>query len=266
MIRLVTALDCEARPLLDRFRLRRDHSAQGFPFYRNAAGDALIVSGVGRAASAAAVAYLYARLAAEQAPAGAWLNVGVAGHAERPPGTAYLAHRISSADGARVWYPPIVIEPPCAAAAVVTVDQAETGYPQDALYEMEAAGFFPTACRFVSAELVQVFKVVSDNRTTPPTRSAAKVAALIEAGLNAVVDIAGQTAALAAELRDACPEPADFQTCLRHFRWSASERLLLRDLLRRWRLLYPGQTLPLHQFTSGGALLNWLQERLLLRL
>jgi hypothetical protein len=56
-----------------------------------------------------------------------------------------------------------------------TVDRPEDDYPAAALYEMEASGFFPVACRFSSSELVQCFKVISDNRTQATTAVTAKL-------------------------------------------------------------------------------------------
>jgi adenosylhomocysteine nucleosidase len=46
---------------------------------------------------------------------------------------------------------------------VLTVEQVEEEYSPPWVYDAEAAGFFPTACRFSTAELVHCFKVISDN-------------------------------------------------------------------------------------------------------
>ena len=48
--------------------------------------------------------------------------------------------------------------------SLVTLDQPDPSYKQRGIMDMEASGFFSTACRFGSAELIQVLKVISDNR------------------------------------------------------------------------------------------------------
>ena len=118
-------------------------------------------------------------------PAGeaAWLNVGIGGHRTLPLGEIVLAQP-GDADAAadQIWCPSLVFEPPCATATVTTVDRPETGYPEDTVYEMEAAGFCAAAARFASAELIQVVKVISDNAAAPPERlTAGRVEELIAA-------------------------------------------------------------------------------------
>ena len=53
MLRFVVALAAEARPLIARYRLERLSSAAAFPLYRRGAA-ALVVSGIGKTAAAAA--------------------------------------------------------------------------------------------------------------------------------------------------------------------------------------------------------------------
>ncbi|GIT25842.1 MAG: hypothetical protein CM1200mP41_18860 [Gammaproteobacteria bacterium] len=62
-------------------------------------------------------------------------------------------------------------------STLITVDEPEEIYREGAAYDMEAAGFFPSATRCSSSELVQSIKVISDN----PHQSIASVnARLIE--------------------------------------------------------------------------------------
>ena len=196
MIRLVVALPAEARPLIRRLGLSRDAGADR-PTWR-AQGIALVISGVGRRAAAAAVA----GLAGEEPPGeAAWINVGVAGHRDLPLGEIVLAHKVVGGGDGGAWHPSPVFEPPCATATVTTVDRPETGYPGETVYDMEAAGFCAAAARLASAERIQVVKVISDNAAAPPDRlTAARVEELIEARLDTIVEIAEGTAALAGEL------------------------------------------------------------------
>ena len=84
---IVTALDSEARPLLDQYRLRASANSGPFRLYGND-NILLIVSGIGRVNAAAASAYL-AALAGPGVHS--WLNIGIGGQRDYVLGSAWLA-------------------------------------------------------------------------------------------------------------------------------------------------------------------------------
>lgn len=241
-LRIVVALEAEARPLAAALGLSRDPEVQPFKLYRGEDA-ALIVSGPGKLAAAAATAYLH--LAAGGEPHAAWLNVGIAGCGERAVGEAALAHKVRDQASGEQWYPPLVFEPPCATGEVLTVDAVERGYAGAWLYEMEASGFLTAATRFASGELTHCLKVVSDNCETPPEGlSAAVVGGLIEGALGSVVQLATACRALAAELRMLEADPSELGGLLARWHFTVSERRQLRRLLRRAHALVPAVSLP----------------------
>ncbi|HEV2855024.1 MAG TPA: hypothetical protein VHC97_19685 [Thermoanaerobaculia bacterium] len=197
MLRFVVALPAEARPLVDRFGLEVA-SESPFPVYRSKEAW-LIVSGHGKAASAAATAYLH--LASGGAPGRAWLNVGLGGHGQRTLGEGVVAHKISDAASGASWYPQLVIDSPAPTVPVFTVERVEEEYSPPWIYESEASGFFPTACRFSVAELVHCYKVVSDNPDATLSRrmSGAAIEELIARNLEDVEAFARGLAELARE-------------------------------------------------------------------
>lgn len=259
MLCLSVALEAEARPLRERFRLAAVAGAHGFRLYRNDT-TALIVSGIGPISAAAAVGYLQATLA-PPGPHG-WLNLGCGGHRRLAPGSALLAHSIR-AGGGRCWYPPLVFEPPCPTAALISVERPETDYPEDAVYEMEAAGFYPSACRFASAELVQVLKIVSDNAATPAsTLTPAAIERLLAGQLELIATLCARLQALAAELARLAQPPAGLAAARERWRLSVSQTRQLRELLRRYQLLCPEAPVPVADFASAAELRTWLHARL----
>lgn len=260
MIALVVALDCEAKPLLKHFRLKIDHHAQGFRVYRNER-IALIISSMGRVASAAATAYLRAYLALQQPRI--WLNIGIGGQRDYAIGDCIIAHKISESNSRQCWYPPLIFEPPCATATVNTVDQPEADYPGAAVYEMEASGFYPTACRFNTAELIHVIKVISDNRAhSLQNLTAAKIEQLIADNLVTITDIIGQIEALSEQPGIKTSEPVYYQEILARWHFTTTQRHQLQDKLQRWQVLCPDVTLPLAEFGNSSELLTWLQQSL----
>ncbi|MFQ5995162.1 MAG: hypothetical protein ACE5K1_08690 [Acidiferrobacterales bacterium] len=262
MIHFVVALPAEARPLIDRYRLRRRHAVGPFPVYE-AETTALIVSGVGKIAAAAATTYMHGL---SGHPNDGWLNIGVAGHAERELGQAALAHRIIDQATGRSWYPPLVFAAPCETDAVLTVDQPTQTYAQPALYDMEASGFWQTACRFSTAELVQCLKIVSDNAAHPAVNvSADSVQALIEQQLESIECVVRALAALSAELAPLNGDPAELARFLARWRFTATERGRLQRLLTRWHALYPAQSswcAQLEALASSSEVLRFLEEHL----
>lgn len=170
-IHWVVALKAESQGLIDQLGLSFDRSlsGNGFQVYGNPEGDVrhrLIVSGIGKVNSAAATAWLAAQLRDE--PPAIWINFGIAGHRTAEIGQVFRAVRVSDHDTNRSWYPPAVwarkfdlLE----TTPVRTIACPSTEYPDEPVaVEMESAGFYQTALRYSSAELVQVVKVISDNR------------------------------------------------------------------------------------------------------
>ncbi len=253
MINLVVALQVEAKPLVSHYALKRNLKHSSFTVYEN---DLLrvIITGVGKAAAAAAVGYLGATSGGAQP----WLNVGIAGHPDMEIGTPVVAHRITDCAAGRDWYPPLVFEPPCATAPVFTVDQPERGYASPGAVEMEAAGYFPAAIRFTSGELVQCVKIISDNARAPSDRlSAQTVSSLIAANIPVIHGIADRLRILQGDLDAACCPSALFDQLLVRHRFTANQRAELRKLLRRWFLLNDGTApeMRLLEAPTAGALL-----------
>jgi len=262
MIHLVVALPCEARPLLRRFELRAVPDKGPFRVYENEQFR-LIVSGVGKLAAAAATAYLQGRNCS-QGDCG-WLNIGTAGHAERPVGSGLLAHCIRDAGSGLNWFPPLLLETTTPTATVVTVEQPETGYPGTAAYDMEAAGFAAAASRCATSELVHSYKVISDNHREPIIQvNKGLVEELIKAQLNRIEQLLQQLAQLTAQMNALQAPPPALATLLDHRHFTTTEGHRLERLLRRWQLL-SGDNGPypeLERLTSGRAVLAWLQTQI----
>ncbi|HSK80592.1 MAG TPA: hypothetical protein VLQ45_29330 [Thermoanaerobaculia bacterium] len=263
MLRLVVALEAEARPLVDRFRM--EPAGEGpFKMYQ---GDGvwLIVSGQGKAAAAAATAYLH--LVAGAAMGCAWLNVGVGGHARRPVGESFIAHKITDPASGASWYPQLVIDAPRPTAPLLTVERVEEEYSPPWIYESEAAGFFPTACRFSLAELVHCFKVISDNPDTTLSRrtSSAVAEKLIGQSLEEIVAFGQDLADLAREVAEISADPSFYQEIVERWPFTAGQQRRLRRLLQRLAVLDPESSRSgavLSGATEGRDVLRLLETRL----
>ena len=232
MIHFVVALACEARPLIRRYGLKAGSPTSAFRVYRSPQHD-LVVCGVGKIAAAAATAYLGAGANAEDE---VWINVGVAGHRSLNVGSGLVADRILDRASGQAWYPPQLFAGEYHSSLVISVDQVEKEYAEEAAYDMEAAGFWPTATRFSTAELVQCYKVVSDTRQSAARGlTADAIEVLIESRLPEIDCLTLELEGLRAQM-PAAPS-FDIGPFLERWRLTVSQQRRLRHLLRRWCVL-----------------------------
>ena len=259
MIHILTALQCEAKPLKARYRLSRLMEEQAFDVYRN--DDlTLTVSGVGKTAMAAATAYTYALFGKKKLST--WLNIGIAGHSSYSPGCVFIANRIIDDETGNHWFPPLTYSPPCPTESLRTVSKPEFVYEQADLYDMEAAGFYETATRFATGELIQCLKVISDNKRSNKAPLRARfVADLIDQHLDTVDAVVEFQRSLASLIEE--PDPPLLKEITQRWHFSAEQRRQLIQLLNRWALLSSGRGLNIQSqpgSASAKTVLRWLRE------
>ncbi|HSN23762.1 MAG TPA: hypothetical protein VLS45_06290 [Methylomicrobium sp.] len=255
-----TALPCEASPLIERFKLKKDLTSQAFDVYLREE-ICLTITGIGKCAMAAGVAYTLARMSAAENPI--LLNIGIAGHAVHDLGSVFLAGKIIDAETLRNYYPPLLFSPPCPVETVRTQSRPQLDYTETHLHDMEASAFYETAVRFSTGEVVHCLKIVSDNRLAPAENVQPKLATALIAGQLRVVD------ALLAELRPLqglldSPEPRQLRQLLDLFHFTAHERRQLRNQMLRWECLTDGQRLEIDPaaFRNAKDVLLWLTRQI----
>ena len=275
MTRFVVALRAEARPLIDRYQLEALEPGDGGAFRcfhgRHGSGRSLVISGVGKVAAAAATARLHEK------PLDVWLNVGIAGHRDRAPGELVRAHRVTDAGTGERFYPTLLGLSHIDTEGVTTVDVPETKFASSDVFDMEASGFYQTALRVSTSELVQCVKIVSDNLhtgTDGDVLSGERVSELVERNLDAIDDVVAHLETLATELEPLRALPTlptlptledtpDAEPFFETWHFTTSERRRLSRLLVRHRTL---QRLPtakdFRQLKTASAVLQELDQRL----
>ena len=157
---IFTALECEAKALVNKFKLKKENIRHPFSIYR---GDKIVltVTGVGKVAMAAGVAYTSAVFPGLESPV--MINIGIAGHKTQSVGRLLMASKIVDVDSEKVFYPQLVGANWPETSEIKTMALPSTKYYLDCLNDMEASAFYETAVRFSSCELIHCIKVVSDN-------------------------------------------------------------------------------------------------------
>jgi hypothetical protein len=255
---IFTALPCEAKPLIAHFKLKKETSITPFAIYSNGA-IRLTVSGLGKSAMAAAVAYTYALFPTDKLAV--MLNIGVAGHKDHALGTLFAAEKITDQDSNKSYYPQLVAELPFLTQQITTVSLPQLDYNTEPLYDMEASAFYETAVRFSSSELIQSLKVISDNKNNAIEQiTAVKVSGWIQEHLGAIEQCIKNLQALASECKEL--ELNEYVKITQQWRFSHNEALQLKRLLSCWDVLTNGKALNLErqQGLTGKQFLFYLQQ------
>ncbi len=229
-VNLIVALFAEAQPLIAHFKLQRLSSSDGVSIYGNERLN-LAVSGMGKAAAAAAVRSLHHQL---DTGISAWLNIGVAGHGSMAISQGFLAHRIVDQSTTQSWYPMIVFEWDGHTDELMTVEEAETEYPEAIGYDMEAAGFYDEANRHSTVELTHCYKIVSDNPDVSVFElNGRKISGFVHDRVPQIRRIVDSLDDLAAEVAARTPTDALLEAFLARWRFSVTERHRLKRMLRK---------------------------------
>lgn len=159
MIYIITALDAEAKPLCDYYRLKRD-TALPYTLYRNEQM-VLLVSGMGKTNALMAVSALLGWRVPGSGDI--MINIGICGApSDYRIGEALLIHQIR--DGERRYYPDILYTHPLRESSLVCVDEPQA-MPYEHPVDMESSAIFQSASRFFRLHQMAFMKIVSDHFT-----------------------------------------------------------------------------------------------------
>ena len=191
-INIVTALNCEAKPLIDYYRLSKVNK-KPFDFYTGQVNSVrkqsvemnLIVGGIGQLNTAMACGWLAAQSGLDRT---IWLNVGIAGHKDNEVGRILRVCNVNDPITGFNHYPALTAKWNDDVSALMTSALPLSEYPEATLVDMEATAFFTAAGSCASSELVQSLKVVSDNQEESLERlNASLISQLIAAQIEKIV-------------------------------------------------------------------------------
>lgn len=236
-VNIMVALDCEAKPLVAHFGLKRERQQSTFATYRNDQNLTLVVCGPGKPAMASACGYLYGVQTSQGNEPSAWLNVGVAGHRTLKVGTPLLIQKVKDSTSGHRYYPPLLLHVDCRYCDLLSVDLPESEYREDCAYDMEATAFYGSASRFITSELVQIIKVISDNQDDPTTNvTKAKVQELITKNLGVIESVISQLRRLSADYNSVHGPVEEFIQLEKKVHLTANQRIQLERLVRQLKV------------------------------
>jgi adenosylhomocysteine nucleosidase len=240
---IVTALPCEAKPLIDVWQakpLREHPCAERFQVF-HARGVYIATTGIGKVRAAIATSALLTGLfpsifSGEAAPL--VVNIGIAGSSDAtiPLGTLAYCNKIRDVATNTRLYPDILLRHPLRETSLDTYDHpVTTPTNEPVVVDMEGSGVAQAALALGSPSTLCILKVISDHctgvRITPE-----QATALIAKNTDTMYE-------LVESLRDTLPEPARLtsedkallETTAHHATLSLSQRI---ELLRRVSALH----------------------------
>jgi len=236
ILNIVTALHCEAKPLIEHFQLKKiSEGNPPFPIFVNKEQTIhLIVTGVGKVKAAAGTTFLHCWTGSK--PTSCFLNIGIAGSTQFALGDCLLIHKIMENSTGRCWYPFVSLIKNKNQGQLITHDVPQQSYPAAGLVDMEGAAFFQTASHFVSQEHIQIMKIVSDNDTSSQNQlNEETVKQFVAKNVSSISDVAHYLLNLSEQENNLNKDPdhlTDFQSTW-HF--THSQTLQLKEYLRRWQ-------------------------------
>jgi nucleoside phosphorylase len=232
---IYAALECEAKPFINYFGLTKVNTKHPFSIYKSDT-TVLTVSGVGKTAMAAAVAYTQAIIPSSTNPV--LINVGIAGHRNHALGNLFLATKITDKDSKKRFYPQLIGGHWPETAEIQTTSTPCTEYSENSIHDMEASAFYEIAVKFSSSELIHSLKIISDNSSSSiNTIRPKQVSEWISQHLTQIEQLCEHCLSLQQSILPI--ELIEFQSIINQWHFTISGEIKLKKLLLRWQNLSP---------------------------
>lgn len=266
IVNLVTALSCEARPFIDHYHLKKNHTIHQFNVFHNQHKSInLIISGIGNIKAATATCFLH--MLTQDLGSSCYLNIGICGGAEKlgQLGECFLIHKIIDNYTNRAWYPAsYLLSSSLSSASLISYARPEQRYLEDSLSDMEASGFFEAANLLVSQEQIQVLKIISDQKSEQQSISPQHAQHLIQNNLDNIIPVITQLTKLFEDPIPSKKSDTLFNKVIANWYFSQYQRHQLMNLYRRWKIILPEKNLLLavQSCSSAQHVLKAMHEHL----
>jgi nucleoside phosphorylase len=257
---IFVALPCEAKPFIQAWNLKKNSQHKAFSIYVNQ-DRVVVVSGVGKLAMAAAVAYTLCLYSNTSDPI--LVNVGIAGHRDYPLGNLYLADKVSDIETLKNYYPQLTFSSDIPTSAVTTLSKPSTDYDAVSLFDMEAAAFYEIATKFSTNEFIHSVKIISDNSSTSIEHISEAI--VIDWVANKVNDI-NQLLTNLLKARELLPKLNNdlYSQLIQQVHFSEANAVKLKGLMQRWQIVTGNSDLKWAESgaSSGKELIVWIEQQL----
>lgn len=229
-LNIVCALYCEAKPLIEALKLKKNISISRFQSYKNHDDSInLILSGVGKINSAVVTSFLAAK---NESRLQSFLNVGIAGSLNIKIGEIRAVNKIQDVKTKKSFFPQSQLLKKIQATNLFTVDFPNNEIPKDAMVDMEGMGFYQAAIKYTTQEFIQVLKIISDNVKEDLVKITEKVAErLLADQIETILNATEQMQQLL--VKQCIKEDNNFQKIIAIIHFTEQEKIQLKRYLER---------------------------------
>jgi len=160
MIHFIVATSSESKFIIKKLKLKKIKPSSGFDFFYND-NFSLTITGLGKINSALGVAHTYFKF--KGLSNNIWINIGLAGHKEEKIGTLILIDKIYDHETQKSMYPFFVKNYKIKKLNCTCYTKPNFNY-DNSLSDMESSGFFYSANKYSTKELIHSLKIISDNK------------------------------------------------------------------------------------------------------
>ena len=160
MIHFIVATSSESKLIIKKLKLKKIQPSSGFDFFYNDSFS-MTITGLGKINSALGVAHTFFKF--KSLSNNILINIGLAGHEREKIGTLILVDKIYDYETQKSMYPFFVKNYKIKKKNCTCYSKPNFNY-NDSLSDMESSGFFSSANKYSTKELIHSLKIVSDNK------------------------------------------------------------------------------------------------------
>ena len=197
----------------------------------------LVICEPGQLNAAAATAFLSERSNAP--PWALWINLGISGGSDEDYGSLYLINKIINTSNKNTNYPGTLFSGLLPKRELLTVNNPNTRYRTNVLFDMEGAGFFEIASKISSREMTVLLKIVSDSpKNNFKNLDRKKISHFVCVNMEKIVLIVEQIGKVSRRESHFYDEPPGFCELSEKFHFTITQKRQLFRFLNKYNVLY----------------------------
>jgi len=243
MIRIFTALYCEAQPLIKYYHLKKNNNINKFQVFQND-NILLLITNTGSIAAAVGVSFLSTLY--PPSPSDFLINIGICGARDHniTVGSIFLCNKITEESTNRSFYPDVIFKHSFAESDLITCSNVQqdsdfNGNRDELLFDMEAAAIYQAAAYYFKPHQISILKIVSDHGITKMP-GPDEVSGLIEKNMPDITEWLEKMQQIIFEDKAVftLEEETSIKSMVNNLQCSVTMEFKLRQLLQYYKLIH----------------------------
>ncbi len=230
MIHFIIATSPESNLLIKKLKLKKVNSTPGFDLFFHD-NFSLTITGLGKVNSALGVAHTFYKF--RSCFNNIWINIGLAGHKKEKIGTLALVDKIFDYETQKSMYPFFIKNYEIKKLSCTCYPKPNFNYDAS-MSDMESSGFFFSANKFSTKELIHSLKIISDNEYEKiDFKNTKKIDRIFERNFDQIIDFVADIKNLwETRFEKQNKIKIKIEKELQYFKYTFTEGVQLRNLLK----------------------------------